>query len=239
MVTYINQNNSIDTIYELFIVLAIALFAMILLCKIGSFLDSLPVKEPKKKEVKEVKEVKVEKVKEVKKEEKIVVDKNATSVVAKDKESEHKISANVSATANTTGAYPYVNNTPIIIHQYPNPNDPYQSGYYSNYGGYPGGYQNNYLYDRFVDRPSSEDHIQERKISDAFMSENELNAVKNKDIKIRVNDSSLESDKSKLYSRINQMTSSNLETRERLLKEFEGLSKEMKLLLIDNIIQKM
>ena len=238
MVTYINQNNSIDTIYELFIVLAIALFAMIFLCKIGSFIDSLPVREPKKKAVKEVKEVKVEKVKEVKKEEKVVVDKNTTSVVAKEKESEQKISANVSATANSTGAYPYVNNTPIIIHQYPNPNDPYQSGY-GYPGGYGGGYQNNYLYDRFVDRPTSEDHIQERKISEAFMSENELNAVKNRDIKIQVNDSSLNGDKSKLYSRINQMTSSNLETRERLLKEFEGLSKEMKLLLIDNIIQKM
>ena len=238
MVTYINQNNSIDTIYELFIVLAIALFVMIFLCKIGSFIDSLPVREPKKKAVKEVNEVKVEKVKEVKKEEKVVVDKNATSVVAKEKESEQKISANVSATANSTGAYPYVNNTPIIIHQYPNPNDPYQSGY-GYPGGYGGGYQNNYLYDRFVDRPTSEDHIQERKISEAFMSENELNAVKNRDIKIQVNDSSLNGDKSKLYSRINQMTSSNLETRERLLKEFEGLSKEMKLLLIDNIIQKM
>ena len=240
MVTYINQNNSIDTIYELFIVLAIALFAMILLCKIGSFLDSLPVKEPKKKAVKEVKEVKVEKVKEVKKEEKVVVDKSATSVVAKEKDSEQKISANVSATANTTGAYPYVNNTPIIVYQYPNPNDPYQNGYgYS--GGYPGGYgcQNNYLYDRFVDRPTCEDHIQEKKISDAFMSDSELNAVRNRDIKINVNNSSYDSDKSKLYSRINQMTSSNLETRERLLKEFEGLSKEMKLLLIDNIIQKM
>ena len=58
-------------------------------------------------------------------------------------------------------------------------------------------------------------------------------------MKIRVNDSSSESDKNKLYNRINQMTSSNMETRERLLKEFEGLSKEMKLLLIDNIIQKM
>ncbi len=235
MVTYINQNNSIDTIYELFIVLAIALFLMVFLCKIGAFFDSLPVKEPKKKAVKEVKEVKVEKVKEVKKEEKVVVDKNVSNVVAK--ESEQKISANVSATANSSGAYPYVNNTPIIIHQYPNPNDPYQSGY-----GYPvgyGGYQNNYLYDRFVDRPTSEDYIQDKKISDAFISENEVNAVKNNNIKIQVNDSSLGTDKSKLYSRINQMTSSNLETRERLLKEFEGLSKEMKLLLIDNIIQKM
>ena len=238
MVTYINQNNSIDTVYELFIVLAIALFAMIFLCKIGAFIDSLPVREPKKKKVKEVKEVKVEKVKEVKKEEKVVVDKNATSVVAKEKESEQKISANVSATASSSGAYPYVNNTPIIIHQYTNPNDPYQSGYgYT--GGYAGGYQSNYLYDRFVDRPTSDDYIQERKISEAFMSENELNAVKNRDVKIQVNDSSLDSDKSRLYSRINQMTSSNLETRERLLKEFEGLSKEMKLLLIDNIIQKM
>jgi hypothetical protein len=49
----------------------------------------------------------------------------------------------------------------------------------------------------------------------------------------------MENDKSRLYNRINQMTTSNLETREKLLKEFEGLSKEMKLLLIDNIIQKM
>lgn len=225
MVTYINQNSSIDTFYELFIVLAIFLFAMVFLCKVGNFLQALPVRESKKKT--SVKEVKVEKVKEVKKEEK--VEKESTKVVAQD--SAHTISANVSANANS-GGYPYVNNsTPIIIHQYPNPNDPYQTGGY--------GFQNNYLYDRFVDRPTSEDYIQPTKISQAFMTDNELNAVKNSDVKIRVNDNSMESDKSKLYNRINQMTASNLETREKLLKEFEGLSKEMKLLLIDNIIQKM
>lgn len=231
MVTYINPNNSIDTVYEMLIVIVIVFFALIFLCKLGSFIESLPVSQPKKKAVKEVK---VEKVKEVKKEEKVVVDKNISSEVSKVKESEQKNSASVSATASSSGTYPYVNNTPIIIHQYTNPNDPYQNDY-----GYSGGYQNNYLYDRFVDRPTRDDYVQDNKISDVFISENELNAAKNKDIKIHVNDGSLESDKSKLYSRINQMTSSNLETRERLLKEFEGLSKEMKLLLIDNIIQKM
>ena len=214
MVTYINQNSSIDTFYELFIVLAIFLFAMVFLCKVGNFLQAIPVRESKKKTT-SVKEVKVEKIKEVKKEEK--VEKESTKVVAQDSVQ------NISASANN--GYPYVSNTPIIIHQYPNPND--------------GGYQSNYLYDRFVDRPTSEDYIQPAKISEAFMSENELNAVKNRDVKIRVNESSNESDKGKLYNRINQMTTSNLQTREKLLKEFEGLSKEMKLLLIDNIIQKM
>ena len=215
MVTYINQNSSIDTFYELFIVLAIFLFAMVFLCKVGNFLQALPVRESKKKST-SVKEVKVEKIKEVKKEDK--VEKESTKVVAQDSVE------NISASAQ--GGYP---NTPIIIHQYPNPNDPYQMN----------GYQNNYLYDRFVDRPTREDYIQPEKISEAFMTDNEFNAVKNRDVKIRVKDSSSESDKNKLYNRINQMTSSNMETRERLLKEFEGLSKEMKLLLIDNIIQKM
>ena len=183
MVTYINQNNSIDTFYELFIVLAIFLFAMVFLCKIGNFLQALPIREPKKKT--SVKEVKVEKVKEVKKEEK--VEKDATKVVAQDSAS--SVSATATASA---GGYPYVNNTtPIIIHQYPNPNDPYQSGGY--------GFQNNYLYDRFVDRPTSEDYIQPTKISQAFMSDNEFNAVKNSDVKIRVNDNSMEVDKNKLY----------------------------------------
>ena len=204
--TYIIRNNSIDTMYELFIVLAIFLFSLILLCKIGNFISSLPVKEPKGKN---------KKVKQSKKEEKV--------------EKEPAKEAKQEPATNTTADSTLANvNTPIIINQYPNSYDTYQNNGY-----------NNYLYDRFVDAPTNEDNIQQSKISEAFMSDNELNAVKNTDIKIRVKEDSLDSKKSKLYNRINQMTTSNMETRERLLKEFEGLSKEMKLLLIDNIIQKL
>lgn len=202
MVTYINPNNSIDTIYELFISLTIFLFAIIFLCKVGNFLSSLPVKEVKKKSSKS------EKIKEVKKE-------NKETVKVVDSATNNSANSSVNTSAN-------VSNTPIIIQQVPNDN-----------------YQNNYLYDRFVERPTKEDYVKENKISQAFMSEKEFDSVRNNDIKIRVKDNEFQSEKNKLYNRISQMTSSNLETRERLLKEFEGLSKEMKLLLIDNIIQKM
>ncbi len=233
------QNGSIDTFYELFAILAIAFFGMVLLCKIGSFIDGLPVKEKKVKEVKkEVKEVKVEKTKEIKKDEKVVADKAVAKVASTDTSAQN-ISASVTASASANSAvnspYPYVNNTtPIIIHQYPNPND---NNYYGVNGCYSGG---NYLYDRFVDRPTNDDCVPDRRISEVFISENESEKLKNSNSQINtISDSQSSDDKSKLYSRINQMTSNNMEKRERLLKEFEGLSKEMKLLLIDNIIQKM
>jgi len=210
-VTLINQNNSIDTIYELFLILAIFLFVMVFICKIGTFFESLPVREKKTKK---------SNVKEIKKEEKVVV--NNTKEVVVDKEV-HKVESNTSSSCSNGGCCPLANaGVPIIIQQSNNDNNT----------------QSNYLYDRFVDRPSNEDNIETKQISESFMSENEYNTIINSQVNIKVNDNSY-SEKSKLYNRINQMTSNNAETREKLLQEFEGLSKEMKLLLIDNIIRKM
>lgn len=190
MVTLINQNNSVDTFYELFIVLAVVLFGLVLLCKIGSFFDKLPVKEskPKKSSIKDSKsQVKIEEKKELKENYKEKIEPVQEIVIDTSRK--------------------------------------YES-------------DTNYLYDRFVSNPSKEDVSERKSISDAFITNEEQNSIKNYNVKIDVKDNE-EDSKKVLYNRINQMTSSNMETRERLLKEFEGLSKEMKLLLIDNIIQKM
>lgn len=208
----IRENSIVDTPFELLIISAIVLIFFMILFKLANFLEAMPVREKKVKEkvVKEKKEVKVEVKKEVK--EKVDVDVKAKSSSCGDSSQGH--------------VCPYANGgymPPIIIN--------------GNSDGC-----NNYLYDRFVDRPSREDYIEEKKISESFLSDKELDNIKNRDISIKVKDvetvSSI-SDKASLHNRIREMTTSNIESRERLLREFEGLSKEMKLLIIDNIIQRM
>ena len=94
----------------------------------------------------------------------------------------------------------------------------------------------NYLYDRFVSNPTSEDNI--KKITKkAFLEEEDYNNIKNRKIEIKVRDvEDLDVKNNALHSKIQQMTNENRETKERLLSEYENLSREMKLLLIENIM---
>lgn len=110
---------------------------------------------------------------------------------------------------------------------------------YSNVEYYP---SQNYLYDRFVITPTSDDNVQTKK-NTSFIDEDEANRLRDEKLKIKVNDvvdiSSKDLKKNSLYSRISEMANENLQTKEKLLEEFEQLPREMKLLLISNIIQKM
>lgn len=232
----IKENGVIDTPIELLIVILIGLIGIIVLFKIANFLESLPVVEKKIKEkvvTEKKKEVKVEVKKEVKEEK-----KEKESVTVKSKETSEKdvkdTKTETSSTSSVGHSCPYANCMPQQTIIYTNGYDPQQ-----NYNAY-GGYNNNYLYDRFVDHPSNIDSVKDNKISEAFMSDSEYETARsNVNIKVNNVENINSSSKAGLYSRIQQMTSSNLESREKLLKEFEGLSKEMKLLIIDNIIQKM
>lgn len=94
----------------------------------------------------------------------------------------------------------------------------------------------NYLYDRFVVEPTKEDKIFcENKINDAFLTQNDVDAIKQKKVKIRVTPVDVELEKSK---RIEEILST-AETRQKLLDEFSSMSKEMKLMMLENIIKRM
>ena len=101
----------------------------------------------------------------------------------------------------------------------------------------------NYLYDRFVESPSIDDNLGVKKPFQGYLSDEEANAIRNRNIQIKVNDvedlSILDGRKNELYKKIEQMASENIETKEQMLLEFEKLPKSMKLLLIENIMQKM
>lgn len=220
-VTTIRENGTIDTPFELLIVVLIVFAFILILFKIANFLESLPVADASKK--KKVKETKKEIKKEVKKE------------VAKEvKESTEKVQAEKTSVSSTSTA------------------DTNESKSSSGCGGYVCPYStmqplqptltasyDNYLYDRFTLNPTSIDYVENKKISEDFLSEEEVADInKNIEIKVQEVDASL-STKERLHKRISEMTSHNKETREKLLDEFEGLSREMKLLIMDNIISKM
>jgi len=238
----INNNSFIDTPVEVLVAVLCMFVVIIALCKLGNALEKLPVADPKAKAKKKetVKEVKKDIKKEVKKE---VVKEVKEEVVEKEKKvsSEETTKSTTTTTTNDTsstvtntqhgagcscgGAYicPYSN----MIQQVPVQNN--------SYVGY-----DNYLHDRFSVYPSSIDYVEDKKISESFLSEEELSTIRDSNIRIKVNDvDSGLGGKENLYKRISQMTNHNQKTREKLLEEFEGLSREMKLLIIDNIIQKM
>lgn len=99
----------------------------------------------------------------------------------------------------------------------------------------------NYLYDRFVSNPTKEDQVEyDSSISSAFLTEDEYQSIRNNKVEIKVKDTSSESaltEKELLYKKIESMTTENTATKEKLLEEFNSLSREMKLLLIENIMQ--
>ena len=95
----------------------------------------------------------------------------------------------------------------------------------------------NYLYDRFVTEPTDDDAMSiDENICDAFLKDDDYLEIRNHKVDIKVEKSD---DKSELYKRIEQITNNNRIEKEKLLDEFNGLSREMKLLLIENILQKM
>lgn len=239
----INENGVIDTPIELLLLILACLIGIIVIFKIANFLEGLPVVE-KKKKVKE-KKIEISKESECIKKSKIDKKKAKNYIIEKESGSEKAtvkvekaiVEADAKSTVKVEGSSeldrcgsgghvcPYASSGYVqpIIYNSPAANS----------------CNNNYLYDRFVDNPTSDDFVMEKKISDAFMSDKDLNAVQNYSANIKVNNVEHLDKKASLHQRISQMTSRNYDTRERLLQEFEGLSKEMKLLIIDNIIQKM
>ena len=105
----------------------------------------------------------------------------------------------------------------------------------------PGDDKNNYLYDRFVLHPTRDDHIPIKSISDTFITEKDLKEIRNAKTYIRV------SPVQKLncgchiscdtQGKIESIINENRSARSKLLREFDGLSKEMKLLIIENIMK--
>ena len=105
----------------------------------------------------------------------------------------------------------------------------------------PGDDKNNYLYDRFVLHPTRDDHIPIQSISDTFITEKDLEEIRNSKTYIRV------SPVQKLncgchisydtQDKIESIINENRSARSKLLREFDGLSKEMKLLIIENIMK--
>ena len=194
-------------------------YELILAVTIGIFIMILLIKLGSLLESLPVKEKKKKKevVKEVKKE----IKKEVSSSKEESKIAVDKTSNNNSSCGENSNVCPYVTiQLPSVT------GNEYQG-------------QSNYLFDRFVERPTDVDHIENKKISDSFLSNDEFDDIKNSNVDIHIKSTSGSNEKSALYSRISHMTSHNTETREKLLKEFEGLSREMKLLIIDNIIQKM
>ena len=100
----------------------------------------------------------------------------------------------------------------------------------------------NYLYDRFVVSPTSDDKIKIKSISDAFLTQNECENIKNNKVHIEITPVKCLHDNCNehkdIKSTIENIISENKTTKSKLLEEFDGLSREMKLLLIENIMNK-
>lgn len=96
--------------------------------------------------------------------------------------------------------------------------------------------ESNYLYDRFVVTPTIDDpKTCDDKISDAFLSPKDAKNIKDKKVDIRVEPVDLQKEKSSRVYEILQ----KYEDKQKLLEEFSNMPKEMKILLIENIISKM
>ena len=98
----------------------------------------------------------------------------------------------------------------------------------------------NYLYDRFVTNPTTDDAIYYRdNISQSFLSDEKYTEIRDKKVKIDVNPVERTCcGGNKIHRKIAELTNNNRLEKERMLEEFDHLSKEMKLLLIENIMHK-
>lgn len=207
----------IDNPVQLLIYVLIILAVLIFLFKFQNWIDGRPIKEKKKPEKKEVKtEIIKETVKEVVDDSK----KNISVSIDRDeivKEVKSQVYSEISDDMR--------NNMTI-----------------SNTASKTGNCQN-YLYDRFVVSPTGDDCVNEKETFDGFLTDAEAMEIRDRNIKVQVKDVEDISDsnitKDKLYKKIEAMANENIENKEKLLKEFESLPKSMKLLLIENIMQKM
>lgn len=98
----------------------------------------------------------------------------------------------------------------------------------------------NYLYDRFVLTPTAEDSPKNKKNFEGFLTDNEFYNIRDRKVDIHVN--KVEESvgyKDALYNRISQMANENIERKEKLLNDFDKLPREIKLILIENIMQNM
>ena len=94
----------------------------------------------------------------------------------------------------------------------------------------------NYLYDRFVVTPTNDDpKTCVDKISDAFLTPKDEKSIKDKKVEIHVEPVDLQKEKSSRVYEILQ----KYEDKQKLIEEFSNMPKEMKILLIENIINKM
>lgn len=204
---------SIDNPVKLLICVLIVLAILIVLFKFQNWMDGRPVKEKKSKAKKEEpkKEVIKETIKETIKEDtkNIAINIDKDEIVREVKEQVYSEIGSSMPMANTKK----ISNC------------------------------SNYLYDRFVDSPTIDDNVQDKKAFDAFLTDDEANNIKDRNVKVEVKDvediSSRDIKKDKLYKKIQEMANENIESKEQMLKEFESLPKSVKLLLIENIMQKM
>lgn len=92
----------------------------------------------------------------------------------------------------------------------------------------------NYLYDRFVVSPTRDDETKScDKICSAFLEDKEAVDIKNKKLEIKVEP--IEEEKSKRVYEI----LSRYEDKDKLLDDFSSMPREMKLLILENILKKM
>lgn len=97
----------------------------------------------------------------------------------------------------------------------------------------------NYLYDRFVANPTLDDSIKDNiMVSNAFLNDDDYAEIRDKKVKINVEPVQNTSySRENVYRRIQELTNNNRIEKEKMLDEFNNLPKEMKLLLIENILQ--
>ena len=89
----------------------------------------------------------------------------------------------------------------------------------------------NYLHDRFVDNPTTDDVVCNNENYSMFLSNEEYDRIRNEKIEIRVKEDG------SLNGKIDTIIKGSNSEKERLLGEFNNLSKEMKLLIIENILK--
>lgn len=94
----------------------------------------------------------------------------------------------------------------------------------------------NYLYDRFVVTPTIEDlQKNDAKISEVFLRDKEAKEIKDKKLDIHVEPLDVEKRKSARVYEILQ----KYESKDKLLDDFESMPREMKLLILENIMKNM
>ena len=96
----------------------------------------------------------------------------------------------------------------------------------------------NYLYDRFVVKPTNDDpECYKKSLSEAFLTEEKYREIRDNKVDIKVEKVRSDVYKNNIQNRIRELTNNNRAEKEKLLDEFNNLSTEMKLLLIENIMQ--